>query len=527
MNGNNLGGFVPGLPIGFGTNTSNGSGLRGMGSITMMQANAALLGSSDPKLGGLQGFDASQLAAVNAQAQANLMSSLNPTNVSSMGATGNGSTSSNSSGATSSLVQQQQAIIARQQELLMAQQFRKPAVVPSQKLMNSILPKPSAAGTLSSAGNRSSLTNDAQQAALTSRNIQNYLNLGIVQSRSNLDKNAPGSAENVAKGIANGLSGRIADLNSMSLASMSSLLVEAPVPTVMTSSPSINKIPTTLTNLRSGENNTAGSRDSRKHQRQEEDDELPPPSDMPSLLHQACHLYPDTTSVVLSALRCDPGSVRRRVFTSVSAGTDKTSGDNLSNNGDAQRKKKAKTEGCHYPINIALWSRASEEIIKLLAKEGRDVLNKKDGPEDCNALMNALYRYNPKAAQHTLKMIAILLKYGSNKLLEGTDRYKNLPLHVACLKGCNADFIQLLVQLNPPALCARNFHQQTPLDVAQRSQLCSDDVIDYLQKASFGCFEEQADHLDDVDATPVAVGSGGNVEDDDDDPLASLDPFSL
>jgi ankyrin repeat protein len=75
------------------------------------------------------------------------------------------------------------------------------------------------------------------------------------------------------------------------------------------------------------------------------------------------------------------------------------------------------------------------------------------------------------------------------------DRHLNYPLHIACMKGASLPVIELLVWAYPQALDKRNFHDQTPLDIAHRNARSSDQVIDFLQKMSFAPLEERAIHL--------------------------------
>jgi hypothetical protein len=42
----------------------------------------------------------------------------------------------------------------------------------------------------------------------------------------------------------------------------------------------------------------------------------------------------------------------------------------------------------------------------------------------------------------------------------------------------------------------RNFHGQTPVEIAISSTLCGDDTVDFLKQTSYEALEENAVHLD-------------------------------
>ena len=72
-----------------------------------------------------------------------------------------------------------------------------------------------------------------------------------------------------------------------------------------------------------------------------------------------------------------------------------------------------------------------------------------------------------------------------------------MPQHV-CKQSNGLPFhlVKRLHAIYPKALQMRNFHSQTPLDIAQRSTRCSEEVMNYLQSTAFLPLEHNANHLD-------------------------------
>ena len=199
---------------------------------------------------------------------------------------------------------------------------------------------------------------------------------------------------------------------------------------------------------------------------------VPAASAPPSLIHQACELYAQMETIVTSAIRVDPAGVRRRLSSCAS--------------------KKRRKHAYDYPINIALKHRASVPVIQLLADAAPDILVERDGAESYCTLSCALLQ------RRKFDVVSLLLEANPDQV-RVPDRYRNFPLHTACAHGASLPVVKLLASAYPNAIRKKNFHGQTPLDIAQQRSCCSDDVIDYLQESSFGILEENALHLDDLD----------------------------
>jgi hypothetical protein len=191
-----------------------------------------------------------------------------------------------------------------------------------------------------------------------------------------------------------------------------------------------------------------------------------------SLLHQSCRLYPTTDAVVESALRIDPAAVRRTVPTTVDLG--------------AMNKV---TNIYGYPINVALSHGASMGVLRMLVEAGPDVLTQKDGINGSGSLGIAL------AAKCNLEMINLLMQANPNCALVA-DRRGNYPLHVAVSQGMTLDIVRRVYLGYPKAQEMRNFHSDTPLDIAQRSTRCPEEVINFLQSSAYSKLERAAFHLD-------------------------------
>jgi hypothetical protein len=193
-----------------------------------------------------------------------------------------------------------------------------------------------------------------------------------------------------------------------------------------------------------------------------------PTTESTNLLHQSCRLYPTTPTVVDSALRIDLDAVRKFV-------------PQVSEIGHTKKAQKA----YGYPINIALSHGGSLEVLKMIAEAAPDILMEKDGIDGTGSLGIALM----SSCEWTT--INMLLRTNSD-CIKVADRRGNYPLHVAAKHGISLGAAKQLYRLYPNALQMRNFLLQTPLDIAQRSTRCSEDVIDFLQTAAFTTLETRA-----------------------------------
>jgi len=198
-------------------------------------------------------------------------------------------------------------------------------------------------------------------------------------------------------------------------------------------------------------------------------------NDAASLLHQSCRLYPTTAAVVESALRIDPEAARKPITPIVEKGL---------------QNKAQNTYG--YPINIALSRHGSLEVIKMLAEAAPEVLLEKDGKDGSGALGIAIM------SKCEWKVIHLLLRTNI-ECIKVADRRGNYPLHVAANHGISLGVVRKLYKLYPMALQMRNFHSETPLDIAQRSTRCSEDVMNFLQSAAFSTLESTATHMESLD----------------------------
>jgi len=153
---------------------------------------------------------------------------------------------------------------------------------------------------------------------------------------------------------------------------------------------------------------------------------------------------------------------------------------------------KRRQSECDYPINIALQHNASLLVLKMLADTGPKILTEGDGPEWGSALSCALYR------RRGVDVVFMLLTANPDQV-HVRDRHLNYPLHIACCSGSSLSTIKILASRYRRALRKRNFHGLTPLDIAKRNALCSEDVIDYLQEVTFQTLETNAIHLDVID----------------------------
>jgi hypothetical protein len=207
----------------------------------------------------------------------------------------------------------------------------------------------------------------------------------------------------------------------------------------------------------------------------------------PSLLHQACNVYPKTLAVVSSALNVEPESIRRRVPTPtikalMAHSTLKALG--------MLHKRQKDIELYTLPLHIALNRHASLDVIQALVNAGPDVIGMMDGPDGCTAISIAISKHCD------FDVISLLVKTRP-EALEIVDRRQNSSLHTACVAGAKLNVIKLLVSTFVGAMTMRNINGETPLVVAEKTHVCPIDVIDYLHELVSDELEERADHLDD------------------------------
>ena len=212
-------------------------------------------------------------------------------------------------------------------------------------------------------------------------------------------------------------------------------------------------------------------------------------------LHEACRLFPTSDTVVETALRVDRHAIRRSVVF-----TGQLEGDPL---------KKANRSMYGYPINIALAHGANKKVLKLLAHSGTDVLAYKDGKNGGASLGTAL-----SSKQCDLEVVDILLS-ANQRCAQIADRRGNYPLHIAVSYGSSLDIIQRLYAVYPQAQLMRNFHSQTPIDIAIQSTRCPEEVMDFLRSVAFNTnfAEGTSSHA----KTPDSDQSFGFLEDGLDD----------
>jgi len=182
-----------------------------------------------------------------------------------------------------------------------------------------------------------------------------------------------------------------------------------------------------------------------------------------SLLHEACRLFPNSDTVVETALRVDPDAVRRSVIYT-------------NQDGDPSGQTKVSMYG--YPINVALTHGASKKILTLLVKWGSDVLTFKDGT-NCGASLGIALSLK----QCNLVIVNLLLS-ANDQCAQIADRRGNYPLHIAVRYGRSVDTVMRLYTAYPEAQRMRNFHSQTPLDLAIQSTLCPEEVTDFLRSVA-------------------------------------------
>lgn len=195
-----------------------------------------------------------------------------------------------------------------------------------------------------------------------------------------------------------------------------------------------------------------------------------------TLLHRCCQQFGSNRFVVQTALDLDPTAAGRRA--TIVATPQKKLGAALAKRNVFTRlaKRSCRKESFSLPINIALNNNANFEVLSLLACAAPKTLTQQDGSSRLCSLALALI-----TRPNDVKAIELILSIDVQALVI-PDRRHNLPLHLACQRGCPLSLIRQLHALYPQALKVKNLHGETPLIIAQRSSRCPEEVLNFLQR---------------------------------------------
>jgi len=174
-----------------------------------------------------------------------------------------------------------------------------------------------------------------------------------------------------------------------------------------------------------------------------------------SPLHRACCNPNVTVSKVLELLKNDPGAVTRSVV--IESLKSKYNPLLL-----AVERRMVK-EPYTYPLNLAIKSKASPEVLSVLIDAAPSVLGLLDGTMRESPLAVLL-----KNSPHDVATVDKMLLSRAN-LCMIKDRHSNTAVHVACTRGASVTVLRHLCIMYPEALEMRNRHQLTPLDLGRRS----------------------------------------------------------
>jgi hypothetical protein len=278
-------------------------------------------------------------------------------------------------------------------------------------------------------------------------------------------------------------------------------------------------------------------------------------SDMPSLLHTTCKLFPHSRVVVESALQLDPEATSLEIPTLCSTRYQATNSRNLP---VPDINSTSISNYYSFPINIALQHEAAIDVIELLVESDPNVLTKRDGPNQTGSLSTAISTALPierkevcksstrmpetctemraKCAQGKCsvvpiqpcrmetptrmdKIVALILR-ANRDCAKIVDRRNNTALHylARCENQVSRATISLIYSLHPEALHMRNWLGQTPLQVAQRNLHMSDVLLEHWIHLSFGRQEyalEQSLNQIDVEIAEselsFAIGGGSDA----------------
>ena len=187
-----------------------------------------------------------------------------------------------------------------------------------------------------------------------------------------------------------------------------------------------------------------------------------------SLLHQSCRLFSQTPSVIQSSVDMEPHQACQRA-PKAPTGSSYLVGDGR--------------EPYSLPINILLNHKASLESLLTMARAAPGALILQDGRDDGCSVIIALRLYGKHIEKKDNgKSIPEALLEVNAEAAQVHDKRRNFPLHVASYVGASFEMINNLYWAYPEALLEKNFHGETPLDIAIRNGRCEDQVTNFLQE---------------------------------------------
>lgn len=131
-------------------------------------------------------------------------------------------------------------------------------------------------------------------------------------------------------------------------------------------------------------------------------------------------------------------------------------------------------EPYNYALNLAITNNVSSEVLEMLINAAPSVLTLKDGSAQASSLA-ILIKHRPNDVATVDK---IILKKPKCVLIK--DRHENNVAHVAATSGACLRMMRHIIIMFPESLDMRNFHDKTPLQLAQQSVRCREEVAAFM-----------------------------------------------
>lgn len=186
-----------------------------------------------------------------------------------------------------------------------------------------------------------------------------------------------------------------------------------------------------------------------------------------SLLHKACCNPKVTAKEIDALLRTDPSAASKPARIMTRKGVYNAVFKKVVQQTTAEQYK--------FPLNLAISHGANDEVIEMLIDAAPSVLTAQDGTQRETPLA-VLIKHSPRNVNLVDKIL--LMKPRCASLL---DRHSNTPMHIACTRGAALEVCRHIGIISPESHLARNFHNRTPLELAQQHvNGCSEEVYNYL-----------------------------------------------
>jgi ankyrin repeat protein len=126
-----------------------------------------------------------------------------------------------------------------------------------------------------------------------------------------------------------------------------------------------------------------------------------------------------------------------------------------------------------YPLHMAVSSGAPLGVIEMLIKDAGDVVLKTNKYGETPLHLALMY--------HDSEVAQVLISCGPDALRIREKKHGNLPIHTAAAAGLSVNVAKCLIETWPASIHEKNADGLTPLDIAAKTTMCSEEVLRLLE----------------------------------------------